>query len=137
MRTHFIPMVRALAVPAAVSLAFQVMAIAPAMAQDPVKVDAKHYKVEFENEQVRVLRITYGPHEKSVMHAHPANVAVFLTDGTTKFTLPDGKTIPGDVKAGMVRWDGGGKHLPENVGDKPFELILVELKGKHAAAKAK
>jgi hypothetical protein len=26
--------------------------------------------VEFENDQVRVLRITYGPHEKSVMHAH-------------------------------------------------------------------
>ena len=25
-----------------------------AMAQDPVKVDPKHYKVEFENDQVRV-----------------------------------------------------------------------------------
>jgi quercetin dioxygenase-like cupin family protein len=135
MRTHFFRMIRALAVPAAVGFAFQVMAAAPAMAQDPVKVDAKHYKVEFENDQVRVLRITYGPHEKSVMHAHPANVAVFLTDGTTKFTLPDGKTVPSDIKAGTVRWDPGSSHLPENVGDKPFELILVELKGKHKAAK--
>jgi quercetin dioxygenase-like cupin family protein len=137
MSTHFFPMVRALALPAAVSLAFQVMAAAPAMAQDPIKVDAKHYKVEFENDKVRVLRITYGPHEKSVMHAHPPSVAVFLTDATTKFTLPDDKTVPGDFKAGMVQWEPGGKHLPENVGDKPFELILVELKGKHAAAKAK
>jgi quercetin dioxygenase-like cupin family protein len=137
MRTLFFPVVRALAVPAAVSLALQVMAAAPAMAQDPIKVDAKHYKVEFENDQVRVLRITYGPHEKSVMHGHPASVAVFLTDGSTKFTLPDGKTVSGDVKAGMVQWEAGSKHLPENVGDKPFELILVELKGTHAAAKAK
>jgi quercetin dioxygenase-like cupin family protein len=137
MRTHFFPMIRALAVPAAVGFAFQVMAAAPAMAQDPVKVDAKHYKVEFENDQVRVLRITYGPHEKSVMHAHPANVAVFLTDSSAKFTLPDGKTLSSDIKAGMVQWSGGGKHLPENVGDKPFELILVELKGRPAAAKAK
>jgi quercetin dioxygenase-like cupin family protein len=137
MRTHFFPMVRALAVPAVVGLAFQIMAAAAAMAQDPVKVDAKHYKVEFENDQVRVLRITYGPHEKSVMHAHPASVAVFLSDGSVKFTLPDGKTISSDVKAGMAQWEAGGKHLPENVGDKPFELILVELKGKHAAAKAK
>ena len=32
--------------------------VGPAMAQDPVKVDAKHYKVEFENDQVRVLRIS-------------------------------------------------------------------------------
>ena len=111
------------------------MAIAPAIAQDPIKVDAKHYKVEFENDQVRVLRITYGLHEKSVMHDHPANVAVFLTDATVKFTLPDGHTQPSDVKAGMVRWDAGGKHLPENVGDKTFEVILVELKGKKAPAK--
>jgi quercetin dioxygenase-like cupin family protein len=38
--------------------------------------------VEFENEQVRVLRIGYGAGEKSVMHEHPNAVAVFLTDGT-------------------------------------------------------
>ena len=41
------------------------------LGQDPVKVDPKHYKLDFENSQVRVLRITYGPHEKSVMHEHP------------------------------------------------------------------
>jgi len=107
----------------------------PAMAQDPVKVDSKHYKVEFENDQVRVLRITYGPHEKSVMHEHPANVAVFLTDGQGRFTLPDGKTQDVPIKAGTVQWDGGGKHLPENVGDKAFELVVVELKSKPATAK--
>src|SRR5260370_11047154 len=57
---------------------------------DPVKVDPKHYKVIINNAQVRVLRAKYGPHEKSVMHEHPASVAVFVTDGHTKFTLPDG-----------------------------------------------
>ena len=137
MRTRLFPMIRTLALPATVSLAFQLVAAMPAMAQDPVKVDAKHYKVEFENDQVRVLRITYGPHEKSVMHSHPSSVAVFLTDGSTKFTLADGKTLNSDVKAGVVQWEPSGKHLPENLGDKPFELILVELKGKHAAAKSK
>lgn len=109
--------------------------LVPAAAQDAVKVDSKHYKVEFENDQVRVLRVTYGPHEKSAMHGHPANVAVFLTDGQARFTLPDGKTQDAPVKAGAVQWDGGGKHLPENTGDKPFELIVVELKGKAAPAK--
>src|SRR6267378_8673815 len=118
MRTHFFPMLRALALPAAVGLAFQVIGGAPAMAQDPVKVDAKHYKVEFENDRVRVLRITYGPHEKSVMHAHPASVAVFLTDGQSRFTMPDGKTQDAPVKAGSVQWSEAGEHLPENVGDK-------------------
>src|SRR5882724_9124509 len=104
----------------------------PSMAQDPSKVDAKHYKVEFENDQVRVLRIKYGPKEKSIMHEHPNAVAVFLTDGNVKFALPDGKSQDSAVKAGAAQWTPAGKHLPENMGDKPFELILVEMKGKPA-----
>jgi hypothetical protein len=40
------------------------LAIGGAVAQDPIVVDAKHYKVTFENDQVRVLKITYGPKEK-------------------------------------------------------------------------
>jgi quercetin dioxygenase-like cupin family protein len=99
-----------------------------AMAQDAVKADPNHYKVETENTQVRVLRIHYGAHEKSVMHAHPASVAVFLTDGDIKFTLPDGKTSEAHVKAGQTMWENPGKHLPENTSDKPLDLILVELK---------
>ena len=106
-----------------------------AVAQDAVKVDPKHYKVELENNQVRVLRIQYGPHEKSVMHQHPASVAVFLTDGDSKFTTPDGKTTESRFKAGQTMWEAAGKHLPENTGDKPFELILVELKAQGASAK--
>src|SRR5712664_3545531 len=94
-------------------------------AQDPVKVDAKHYKVEFENDQVRVLRIHYEPSEKSVMHEHPNAVAVFLTDDHVKFNLPDGKSEEATNKAGETLWTAGGKHLPENLGDKPMELILV------------
>ena len=101
---------------------------APAMAQDPVKVDAKHYKLEFENDQVRVLRITYGPHEKSVMHEHPDALAIFLTDGQAKFTLPDGTTQAPEMKAHSTLWTPAGKHLPENTGDKPFELVLIEMK---------
>jgi quercetin dioxygenase-like cupin family protein len=131
MNTSLLAFIRTAAIPAAVGLALQVLASPPAMAQDPVKVDAKHYKVEFENDRVRVLRIQYGPHEKSVMHSHPDSVAVFLTDGSVKFTTPDGKTQSAELKAGTTQWTAAGKHLPENVGDKPFELILVEVKGKH------
>jgi quercetin dioxygenase-like cupin family protein len=107
----------------------------PALAQDPVKVDPKHYKVEFENDEVRVLRITYGPGEKSVMHEHPPSLAVFLNDGHARFTLPDGKTQDANMKAGSTQWEAGGKHLPENMGKTRFDLILVELKGKPATPK--
>lgn len=114
------------------------LVVAPyvALAQDAAKVDPQHYKVESDNTQVRVLRITYGPHEKSVMHGHPASVAVFLTDGQAKFTLPNGKTEERSWKAGQTMWLPAGKHLPENVSDKPMELILVELKAKPTKATA-
>lgn len=101
-------------------------------AQDPVKVDAKHYKVEFENDAMRILRINYGAGEKSVMHVHPESVAVFLTDQKAKFTGPDGKTAEVDAKAGEVKHFPAGPHLPQNIGDKPMEVILVEFKGKPA-----
>lgn len=106
-----------------------------ALAQDPTKADPKHYKVEFENAQARVLRAAYGPGEKSPMHGHPANVAIFLTGSHGKFTTPDGKTQAAEWKAGDVMWDAGGSHLPENTGDKPFSLVVVELKGKPTAKK--
>jgi quercetin dioxygenase-like cupin family protein len=95
---------------------------------DPVKVDPKHYSVELENDRVRVIRIRYGPHEKSVMHGHPALVAIFLTDGHSKFTYPDGRTEEIKMKAGQVVSFDAFVHLPENLSDKPLEVIGVELK---------
>ena len=106
-----------------------------AMAQDPVKVDSKHYKVEQENSQVRVLRIHYGPHEKGNMHSHPPGVVVYLTDTKGKFTFPDGKTMDAGAKAGTVVWTDAITHQPENTGDKPFDVIQIEMKQKPAAKK--
>ena len=100
------------------------------LAQDAAKVDPKHYKVEFENDQVRVLRITYGPHEKSVMHSHPEGMVIFLTDARGKFTSPDGKTQENTWKAGDFSWVPASSHNPENIGDKGFSLIQIEMKSK-------
>lgn len=100
------------------------------LAQDATVVDPEHYEVEFENDKVRILRITYGPMEKSVMHSHPEGVAVFLTDGNSKFTYPDGTTQDIEVKAGQVIWSPESTHQPENTSDTPFEVIQIEMKAK-------
>ena len=100
-----------------------------ASAQDAVKVDPKHYTVVSENDQVRILRVHYGPHEKSVMHSHPATVAVFLNDGKGQFTFADGKKQEFAVTAGETQYEAAVTHLPENTGDTGFDVIVVELKG--------
>jgi quercetin dioxygenase-like cupin family protein len=105
---------------------------AVAFSQDAVKVDPKHYKVEMENAQVRVLRVHYGPHEKSVMHSHPAAVAVFLSDGNIRFTYADGKTEDAVGKVGQTQYTPAQTHNPENMGDAPFDAVVIELKGGEA-----
>src|SRR6266496_3936933 len=69
---------------------------------DPVEVDPKHYKVEFENGRVRVLRINYEPHGKSMMHQHPPGIAVILSDCDFRFYLPEHKTQEIIGKAGAI-----------------------------------
>ncbi|UYG09142.1 cupin domain-containing protein [Halomonas sp. M4R1S46] len=108
---------------------------ATAMAQDAVEVDPEHYQVEFENDQVRALRITYGPGEQSVMHEHPAGVVVFLTDGHVRFTFPDGTTREVTAEAGTTHWVAADHHQPENLGDEPLEVIQIEFKDNPAAVK--
>ena len=103
-----------------------------ARAQDAAKVDTKHYTVAFENDQVRVLKVHYGPGEKSVMHSHPDTVAVFVSDGKGKFNFPDGTSKDFSVKAGDVIHNEATVHLPENTGDQPWDVVVVELKGAHS-----
>lgn len=100
----------------------------PVLAQDPAQADPQHYKVVFENDQVRVLHIKYGPHEKGVMHEHPASLAIWLTDAQSTLASPDGTVQSFQAKAGDVEWDEATKHQGENTGDQPLELYQIEMK---------
>ena len=64
-----------------------------ALAQDPTKVEPRHYRLVFENERVQVVSVHYGPHEKSEMHEHPGGVVVIVTGGHLKFTDQNGKMV--------------------------------------------
>ena len=102
------------------------------MAEDALKADPKHYSLVTENDQVRVLKGHYGPHEKSVMHSHPNAVAVFLSSAKGRFNYPDGKAEDFAGKLGDVQYITATTHLPENTGDQAFDVIVIELKGKAA-----
>ena len=94
---------------------------------DAVTADPKHYSVSFENELVRLLRVRYGAGEKSVMHRHPASCAVFLTDQTFNFTLPDGTTAPASVPEDALGCSDANFHMPENIA-RDAEFIMIEFK---------
>jgi quercetin dioxygenase-like cupin family protein len=83
---------------------------------DPLKTDPKHYALEFENDQARVLRVRFGPHEKGVRHDHQLNhIVVYLTDHAKGPT-------------GTVKIEGPDVHSEENPLDHPVERIAIDLK---------
>jgi hypothetical protein len=101
----------------------------PALERDPVKLDPKHYKVESETDRFRIVRVRYGPKEKSSMHQHLPGVAVMLTDANFKFTYPDGCTEEFHKKAGEFHMsEAPWEHLPENLSKKAFKALIIELK---------
>jgi hypothetical protein len=89
---------------------------APVTTIDPVVVDPKHYKVEFENAFVRVLRIHFGPGEQAPSHEHLLNRVVFYVNDQ-----------PGAM-ADDVRISGPGTHTEANDSARPADRIAVELK---------
>lgn len=99
----------------------------PEEAPDAVTADPAHYSVAFENDAIRVLRISYGPGEASVMHTHPENCAIALTAGEFDMHLPDGTTVEESLSHGQADCYPAGTHRPENTGDSRGEVVLVEL----------
>jgi hypothetical protein len=98
-------------------------------ALDPVKIDPHDYRVEFENNQVRVVRVRMAAHRAVPLHEHQLDrVVVYLTDQKTRVTTEDGKADLVQHKAGEASWGGPAKHREENLNDSPFETIVVELK---------
>src|SRR5579862_5763052 len=59
---------------------------------DPVKVAPSNYHVEFDNAQVRVVRVNMAGRQSVPLHEHMLNrVVVYLTDQNTRITSTDGK----------------------------------------------
>lgn len=89
---------------------------APVTKLDPVAVDPTHYKVEFENEFVRVLRVHFGPGEKGATHEHILNRVVFYVNDQP------------NAKADDVRISGAATHAESNESAQPADRIAVEIK---------
>src|SRR5215510_9073289 len=117
-------------------LATVLLLAAPALAQDPVKVAPQAYKLDFENDWVKVLRVHYAAKEKIPEHDHPATGAayVYLNDsGPVIFKhvgLSYGAITRPAVKARSFRvWYAVKEtHEVENPEDTPSDSVRIEIK---------
>lgn len=106
-----------------------------AQAQDAAKVAPFSYRTALENDVVRVLAFTSRPGAGMCgvgKHSHPAHLVVALTDAKVRVTLPDGRKIVAESKAGDVFWAEAETHTTENVGGNAARALIVEVKPKRA-----
>jgi hypothetical protein len=104
--------------------------------KSPLRVAPQAYKLEFENDWVRVTRVHYGPHEKLPEHYHTerASAYVYLNDsGPVIFKhidLPYGAITRAPTKSGSFRLFRGVKevHAVENPTDVPSDFMRIEFK---------
>lgn len=86
------------------------------------------YKVLAENEQYRVIEVTWQPGQRDEVHSHPASAVYYLMDCTLRGYDGKGKLL-GEraVKAGAAIVQAPiAAHMLENAGPQPCKLIMFE-----------
>jgi hypothetical protein len=112
------------------------VAVTATLAQDPMKVAARNYQLQFENDWVRLVRVHYGPREVVPAHFHTERAAayVYLNDGPPivfrHVNLPYGDATRPATKTGSFRLYRGIKevHSVENRTDQESDFLRVEFK---------
>ena len=98
--------------------------------RDPVRVDPQHFKLDFQNERVRVVRFTMKGSEGSPMHEAPDILVVCLKECHVRLTRPDGKIQDLHMQAGDTRWVWEDTRSEKNLSKEPSEMLLIEMKTK-------
>jgi hypothetical protein len=115
-----------------------------AFAQDAVKVAPQAYKLDFENEWVKIIHAHYAPKEKIPEHDHPptGTAYVYLTDsGPVTFKhigLSYGPVTRPALKARSFRlWYATKEtHEVENPNDVPSDFLRIEFKTDPVSARS-
>jgi quercetin dioxygenase-like cupin family protein len=96
-------------------------------APDEMTMTGIRRSIEFQNDQVTVVRYRFEARAKIPMHDAPNAVVVWLTDGHLRLTFPDGTLEDLNFKVGQTAWDAAGRHSGENLADVPLEFISIQL----------
>lgn len=100
----------------------------PLGAQNPVQVDPQHYRLEYEDKQVRVLRFRLAPGEKSPLHEHAARITVVVSGSRLRIEDTDGGIHEMTIYAGHAERQPAIRHTVENVGNTIYEELTTEFK---------
>ncbi len=96
--------------------------------RDPLKIDTQHYHLDFENERIRVIRLSLKADEAVPMHDDVDAFAVCIQDCHLRFTEPGGRIQDVHMATGETRWLWGDTHSTRNLNTQPMEMLFIEMK---------
>ena len=105
------------------------MLAAYASAQDAVQVDGKHFKLEYQDAKIRLVREFLAPGESTPKHSHGERTTVCIRGGKLRMVDLDGKTTEVEVKSGEATHLPPQVHTVTNIGTTVFEEMSTEFKG--------
>jgi hypothetical protein len=100
--------------------------------RDALQVDTLHYRLDFENEKMRVLRLTLKPSETVPMHDDKDALVVCLKECHVRFMSPNGRSEDIHMEPGASRWIYGETRSEKNLATKSVEMLFVETKSPNA-----
>jgi beta-alanine degradation protein BauB len=106
------------------------MRMSMSMSLDPTVTNPNHYRVIFENDQVRVLEYTDQPGDRTTPHAHPDSVMYTLSSFRRRLVSGEIQREV-EMESGVAGWLPAQQHHGENIGETPSHVIFVELKDAH------
>jgi len=101
--------------------------------KDALEADPKHYRLDLENDHMRVLRLTLKADEVAPVHDDRDALFVCLAVGSDKachirLTRPGGRSQDIHMQAGESRWIYADTRSEKNVGPQPLEMLVIEPK---------
>ena len=103
----------------------------------PEEVSPDVYKVLLDNDDVKVLEVTFEPGQSDNMHDHYPSTVYIFQGGKAQVTLPDGTVNEIEPPTGFIGHNTEtARHQVKNIGDNTIKIILVERKNTHPASES-
>jgi len=100
----------------------------PVSERDPVSLDPRYFRIAFQNEHVRVLRLHMPPRTGTLEEQFMNRLEISLSDSHLQWTDPLGKSSEERHRAGTAEWKNLRLMTIANLEEEPLDEILVEFK---------
>ena len=95
---------------------------------DAARIAPDRYKVELNNDRMRVLRAKVPPSGRVPIHGHRSGILLAVTELNLRLIDPNGKVLEVRLPAGDFKWIDAGIHAEENAAATACEYLFIESK---------